>query len=478
MTSLLVPEGFQPVGKTAHDGEESAFGLIRSSIGEDALLVCGPAASGFEGEPTADGKRCPLSPEAARKLAGCLPWLRPRQFPTGEPSFGFGDRLGLATPGHIRSFVGHEVFPVLAQQSVRENARTGRTFATVLADAVFAVLREGFQGGFGADADHLKEITDAEEAARLGYTLFTCDPGDLLVDPSSLGEDEIKRRFSALDRQGDLKRRYVETTFAVDSTLVLHFTENDLSRTAVKYANALDRAVAMYEAIGEIRGDAFDYEVSVDETDDPTTPLEHLYVALELKRRGVRVASLAPRFVGAIEKGVDWRGDRAEFGRQLERHARIARSVGEYRLSLHSGSDKYSIYPDLVRATGGNCHIKTAGTSYLVALEVIATHAPALFREILALAKVAFANDSATYHISADPERVPDPENVPDADLRQIVERHDGRQLLHVTFGTIVRGPLRDDFRNVLVENEQAHFEALAHHMRRHLDAMEGRADG
>src|SRR5690606_34105975 len=107
----------------------------------------------------------------------------------------------------------------------------------------------------------------------------------------------------------------------------------------------------------------------VDETSYPTKLVEHAYVALELRRLGVEVVSLAPRFVGRFEKGVDFRaddsGDLAELTRTLAGHAGIARALGPYKLSLHSGSDKFSVYPAIAEATGGLVHLKTAGTSYL-----------------------------------------------------------------------------------------------------------------
>ncbi|HID09420.1 TPA: hypothetical protein EYP13_04270, partial [Candidatus Micrarchaeota archaeon] len=129
----------------------------------------------------------PLTPENATALMKLFSELKPRRLPQG-PSFGFGDRIGLATPGHVRALRGARAFPVLAQQSVRENSRTGRSFAEVLADAVFGAFQEGYTDGFAADADHLKSIDDALEAAELGYTFFTCDPSDHIPKVDRLPE--------------------------------------------------------------------------------------------------------------------------------------------------------------------------------------------------------------------------------------------------------------------------------------------------
>jgi len=293
VTQIDLPSAWSPVGKVALAADGSTFSLARDGRNRTHLSVCGDAAAGFDGESYGAGTLCRLTPENARRLAERLPWLRPRRLLPDGQSFGFGDRLGLATPGHIRAVWDRGIFPILAQQSVRENSRTGRTFADVLADAVFSALREGYEAGFGADADHLKEIADAEEAAGLGYTFFTCDPGDLLEDVDSLDPVDLRKRFSDLPDEAGLRERHSGRSYAVGDSLVLHFAEEEFLRTAVKYSRALDHATRMYEAIDRIAGGEFDYEVSVDETVVPTTALEHLFVALELRHRGVRIASVA-----------------------------------------------------------------------------------------------------------------------------------------------------------------------------------------
>jgi hypothetical protein len=97
-------------------------------------------------------------------------------------------------------------------------------------------------------------------------------------------------------------------------------------------------------------------EFSVDETDNPTSHAEHAYIANELKRLGVEWVSLAPRFVGRFEKGVDYIGDLAVFEEDVNGHAAIARTYGPYKISLHSGSDKFSIYKSAAQATQGLVH--------------------------------------------------------------------------------------------------------------------------
>jgi hypothetical protein len=412
-----------------------------------------------------------LTSENAVALQEQFSWLKPRQFPVG-PSFGFGDRIGLATPGHIRALSDKQVFPVVAQQSVRENARTGRTFEDVLADAVFGVFQEGYKRGFGADADHLKTDEEATEAAKIGYTMFTCDPGDHVAIVESFSAEEAETAFERLpDTEGYL-HEYLDQEIRIEGLGTLRFALDDLQRTAVKYAYAIRRAAAMYNRLSEQLPTGFDYEVSVDETETPTTPLEHLLIAQELHRQGVQFQSLALRFVGAMEKGVDWRGDFSQFSSDLRAHAAIARVLGPYRLSLHSGSDKFSLYETFSRETAGNWHVKTAGTSYLVALEVAAQKDPALFREIAALSLARFSEDRKSYHLSADPGRIPPLEELSDLQLPDLVSTLDSRQVFHVAYGSVLQSALGGELRRVLEAHEEVHYHALARHMGRHLGAL------
>jgi tagaturonate epimerase len=472
MTSLSVPEGFHAIGQAAHT-DEAAFSLVKDLAHRTYLLVNG-SATGFSGTTYGESVVCPLTQESAQELARRLPWLTPQRLPEGRPSFGFGDRLGLATPGHVRSLAGTNVFPIFAQQSVRENDRTGRSFAEVLTDATFGVFREGYDLGFGADADHLKDLKDAEEAAKAGFTFFTCDPGDHVQETDNLTQSQLAEAFDALPDAQDWRARYLNRSFQVSDDLLLRFGEEAFYRAAVKYGRAITHAADMYFGLAQLLPDGFDYEVSVDETDSPTTPLEHLFVALELHHRDVDYASLAPRFVGAMEKGVDWRGDLDQFKKDLYAHAAIARSVGGYRLSLHSGSDKFSLYALMAKATEGYCHVKTAGTSYLVVLDVLSRKDPMLFRAIAEFSLAAFAEDKATYHISADVARIPALESVGDAELPNLVETHDSRQVLHVAYGSVLNSPLGERLVNAIVRLESEHLDALKAHLGRHIQGLGG----
>src|SRR5207248_4172805 len=128
---------------------------------------------------------------------------------------------------------------------------------------------------------------------------------------------------------------------------VIDLSEEACLRAAVKYGRALNHALGLAEHIARVNeraGRDYEIELSVDETEQPTTPAEHYIIADQCLGRGMRLVSLAPRYVGDFEKGVDYKGDLAALERSLDDHAAIAALLGPYKLSLHSGSDKLSMY--------------------------------------------------------------------------------------------------------------------------------------
>jgi hypothetical protein len=265
-----------------------------------------------------------------------------------------------------------------------------------------------------------------------------------------------------------LRERYLGREFPVES-FTLAFDAETLLRAACKYGAALAHTMTLYRHLVALAGATeLELEVSVDETESPTSPAEHYFIAAELRRLGVRWISLAPRYVGRFEKGVDYVGDLDLFEAEFSRHAAIARTLGPYKLSLHSGSDKFSIYPIVARETQGLVHLKTAGTSYLEALRATARMEPDIFRQILALAHERYPEDRASYHVSADPARVPQPHEVEDAQLPALLDHFDARQMLHVTFGSALDAH-GAALKAVLSTHEEAHYAALEAHFLKHL---------
>jgi hypothetical protein len=428
---------------------------------------------GFEGLEQDDLLLCPISAVNAAVLRERLPWLKPQTLGLSRVA-GCGDRLGLATPGHVRAVRAVGGFaPIFAQQSMRENARTGRSPQEVVDDAMWGIFQEGWREPWGADADHLKTTDDIDLCLAAGYTFFTVDPGDHVDNEAHTAPIEVLAGKlhtlpwdSLADSSEGLQERYLNRSFEVEN-LTIKFDETSLVRAAAKYGRAIAHTVRMYRHLAD-RSQAFELEMSVDETDTPTSIQEHFFIASELNRLGVQWVSLAPRYIGEFEKGVDYIGDLDQFDVELAKHAAIARTLGPYKLSIHSGSDKFSIYPLFARHAGDLVHLKTAGTSYLEELRAVAKVRPVLFREILACAIERYPQDRATYHVSAELGRVPRPESVPEPDLPNLLDQFDAREVLHVTFGSALDA-FGDRILDTLRENEEIHYGLLDAHFRRHL---------
>ncbi len=429
--------------------------------------------AGFEGVLQSGIYKCPLTPENAAAIRERLPWLNPQ--PLGlAVSFGFGDRLGLATLGHIAAVEGTDVAPIFAQQSVRENARTGRTPKIVLDDAMWAVFEADWRLPWGADADHVKEISDLSPFIKAGYTFYTIDPNEYVDNDAhtdsleTLKAKAVNLPWDLLEISlEDLYQLYIENPIQLDK-ITLEFQEETLLRAAGKYG----RAVAHIKSVSDylIENVAqFDLEASVDETDTPTSVEEHYFIANELRRMGVPFLSLAPRFIGSFEKGVDYVGDIVEFDQELEKHAAVMHAIGGYKLSIHTGSDKFSIYPSIAEQARNLVHVKTAGTSYLEALRVVAKVDKVFFREILDFSSARYETDRATYHVSGKLDKVPTAKELNDNELIGLFEQFDARQVLHVTFGSVL-----DDYGERLNEILQANLglyeKYLDVHFTRHLE--------
>ena len=409
-----------------------------------------------------------------------------------SPSFGFGDRIGLATTGHVAAMkqAGGGILPIYAQQSIREMTRTGRSPQQVMDDALNGAKAAGWTGPQGADADHLKTPQDIDRTAAAGFVFFTIDPSDQ-VDGKADGysDEDLNDKYRAVADEVRGINAYRGKTVRLPSGTVVQLSDRDCTKAAVKYGRAINLAVSLADHIAATMtrlGRNWEIELSVDETPQPTTLAEHYIIAEQCLKRNMKLISLAPRFVGDFEKGVDYKGDIKAFEKSAADHAAIADMLGPYKLSLHSGSDKLSIYGILAKVTRGRFHVKTAGTSYLEALRVAARKAPDLFRRIVDFARQRYETDRATYHVSATLAGVPAPDQVNDPKKLEQLYLGDwsavpagqgftdpGRQIVHCTFGSTLTSPeLGPALKQVLAENRPTYDAILADHFARHLQAL------
>ena len=408
-----------------------------------------------------------------------------------KASFGFGDRIGLATPGHVEAMrrAGAGIAPIYVQQSIREMTRTGRSPEQVMHDALAGMAACGDAKITGADADHLKTPEDVARTVAAGFCFFTIDPSDAVDQQADdYGESQLREKFALARVHAPWFDDYCGTTRSFGKVSI-EFTEEVCLRAAVKYGAAIQQTLTLADVIREANdavGRDYEIELSVDETPQPTTLAEHAIIASECLSSGMPLVSLAPRFIGELEKGVDYKGDLAALEDSLAAHAAIAAKLGPYKLSLHSGSDKLSMYAVLARATEGRFHVKTAGTSYLEALRVAARCDDDLFRRIITFSRSRYATDRATYHVSATLDDAP----LADAGTSTLeLERaylelwgdvpqgkgftQPGRQILHCTFGSVLSDTLGTELVQLLSAEQPTYTEVLGEHFARHLEALQ-----
>ncbi|CAG7642855.1 tagaturonate epimerase family protein [Paenibacillus allorhizosphaerae] len=446
-----------------------------------AAVGKGPLYDALHGEVQDGAKLCPLSHENRLVLNRYFEYTVPRAFGTQIATIGLGDRLGIASPGHIRTVRGRNVRPILAQQSIRELNLTGRDYKQVVDAACYAAFQEGYKDGFGADGDHLKVEADIELALGLGFTMLTLDCSEKIdnnVEGTSAAEQEAKYAQLPESVRSHYESRYLNQTFPVAGSTIA-FDRETLIKNVLIYAAAIDFMEHIYVTYIKNAEREVDFEISIDETMTPTAPESHFFVAKELYSRGLTIYSMAPRFCGEFQKGIDYIGDIAQFEKELVIHAGIADDFG-YKLSIHSGSDKFSVFPIIGKYTKGRFHVKTAGTNWLEAVRTVAKVKPSLYRSMHQYALEHFEEATAYYHVTTDLSKIAPLDQVADADLADTYMNEDNaRQLIHITYGILLQAKdaqgnslFKDEFFRTLSEQEEAYAQSLISHIGKHLDLL------
>jgi hypothetical protein len=389
-------------------------------------------------------------------------------------SVGVGDRFAHQAEAQLRACAlaakrGVEVIPVW-NKSNREHTIIGSEPGSVRRAADAAVKRLGWEKPYHVDADHIR--LETVERFLPACDFFTIDVADSIGQPVPPNAVKI---FATRHPE------FLGTVAIPGVSEPFTTTPADVERVAAKYLKAVKDAGAIYNKIAWAKGsDNFIAEVSMDETDAPQTPLELLFILAALANEGVKVQTIAPKFTGRFNKGVDYVGDLAQFEKEFRDDlAVIAFAVEQFhlpanlKLSVHSGSDKFSIYPIMRKATrdaGAGLHLKTAGTTWLEELIGLAESGGdglALAKEVYAKALAKKDELCAPYAavIDIDPAELPEPEAVNGWTAEQFTGalRHDQanpafnpsfRQLLHVGFKAAAQ--MGDRYLKMLESCEEA----------------------
>jgi hypothetical protein len=374
-------------------------------------------------------------------------------------SMGVGDRFAHQARAQLRACLeaaarGVEVVPVW-NKSFREHNIVGSHPASVREAADRAVRELGWSRPYHVDADHINR--DTVESFIEACDFFTLDVAAAIGRSVPVAEIE-----AFLARHPELAGR-IEIEGLSAPVMA---TRESVAATAAKYLFAVAEAGRIYRLVESRKsGAGFITEVSMDETDLPQTPPELLVILAAIADEGIPAQTIAPKFTGRFNKGVDFVGDAAGFEAEFQADiAVIAHAVkayplpGHLKLSVHSGSDKFSLYAPIRRAlerTGAGVHLKTAGTTWLeelIGLAEAGGEGLALAQEVYAKAYADREALSAPYAavIDIDAAKLPPPEQVRGWNAEQYTGalRHDPacprynphlRQLLHVGFKVAAR---------------------------------------
>jgi tagaturonate epimerase len=392
--------------------------------------------------------------------------------PLGKFSFGMGDRFGQQGKAQLRACqlateLGAHFVPVW-NKSNREHTFIGTEPSSLRAEADAAVQALDWNGSYHVDADHIRLETVDRFLAPSDF--FTIDVADSIGKPAAPAD--VKAFVEAHPELiGTFSIPHIDHPFTI--------TRAEVERVANKFLLAAQEARNIYQHIAKAKGpENFITEVSMDETDSPQTPPELLIILAALAAQEIRLQTIAPKFTGRFNKGVDYVGDVKQFEKEFnEDLAVIAFAIQKYnlpptlKLSVHSGSDKFSLYEPMRRALkkfDAGVHIKTAGTTWLEELIGLAEAGGDGFeiaREIYAYALDHVDEFCAPYAsvIDIDKAKLPSAATVNSWSSSQFVSalRHDQknsaynpsfRQLLHVSFK--VAAKKGDRYLNALKKHE------------------------
>jgi tagaturonate epimerase len=390
----------------------------------------------------------------------------------GKFSLGMGDRFAHQAKAQLQACIlaaeqGADITPVW-NKSNREHTIIGSQPPSVRAAAQKAVTELGWKKSWHVDADHIRLETVDKFLDSSDF--FTIDVADSIGQPATAESiAAFVKRHPELS--GTVKIPKISRPFKI--------TSDEVGRVAGKYLRAVQDAGKIYRHIAKAKGAGkFITEVSMDETDSPQTPPELLIILAALADEKIPLQTIAPKFTGRFNKGVDYVGDIKQFEKEFNDDlAVIAFAIEKYglpknlKLSVHSGSDKFSIYEPIRRAlkkTGAGLHIKTAGTTWLeelIGLAEAGGDALALAKEIYADALDHREELCAPYAtvIDIDPKKLPSKEKVAKWTSKNFVSalRHDQkckdfnphfRQLLHVGFK--IAAKKGDTYLKMLEANE------------------------
>ena len=407
-------------------------------------------------------------------------------------SIGVGDRFAHQAKAQLEAIIefskpGKEIIPVW-NKSFREHELTNTEPASVREQADKAIEALGWNNSYYVDADHI-DLNNVDLFID-SSDFFTIDIADFIEKETS--QDELQNFVKKCSK-------YLGTVNLFIADEKLEITKDFIERSAKKYLRAIEEASRIYKKIASIKGEGtFVTELSFDETEKPQSPAELLFILACISEKNIPAQTVAPKFVGRFNKSIDYIGDVEKFEKEFRKHtAVIALAISEFdlpenlKLSLHSGSDKFSIYKSInktIKEFNTGIHVKTAGTTWLEELTGLALAEGKGLEAVKKIYKKAYDNIDSLSNpyqqvIDINRNNLPKHEEVlrwSGQDFANALRNNpsrkefnpDFRQLLHISYK--IAAEMDDGYTKLLEQFSDIIHENVKNNIYRHLEAIFG----
>jgi hypothetical protein len=266
-----------------------------------------------------------------------------------------------------------------------------------------------------------------------------------------------------------------------EGQLAIRFDEESVKRNTLFFYKTMDFIEEVYQLIRSKTGSRplVDFEISMEEAPFPISPQNHFFFTLELSHRGVHIQTLAPRFVGEFQKGVDDRKDREAFQRQCYHHTLIAQDYGNYKISIHSERNGLPVLSERGGLLNGSFHLRIAGTSWLEAMRLVALRNPPLYREIHGYALFLFKEASNRYPLNTDLNQILNLQELQRPEPPRLFDQEDSGKPLPIPSGLVLNAMdesgkylFKDPLYHTLTQYEEEYWSLLEKHIENHLNSV------
>ncbi len=448
---------FQEDGRTGYVFSSSIHRLGESLVmiacapEKRFLLVVSEHETGIPGAFVGEYQRYPngvalvgeLSAENAMALRHYFPWTAPVALHNYHPTIGYDNRLRIGVAEMLSRLHQYEIRPVLVQRSIPDQKSSTDAFQNTIDDAGFAVFEADWRSGWGAGGYGLASGADLEAILSTDATMVSLNlPVRIPTDAPNWGDAEVETHFLKLEppERDRILAEYANQEFVIENDSV-KISVADARQCATMYASALDFVTSAFQQLRQKRKNDFDLEISFVQNEKPISSIHHLFIARELRRRGVELSSLALGFSSEYRQDRD---TNTYIEQQIRIHAGIARTYGNYKLSIRSAISEGIFSSIIARETRGLFHLDTTESVWQIVVRIIAKHEPELYQIMCARLRENLPSPKSSQDIA--PDQFPAKASTVDVDLPELANYMGERPFIRLSYEDVLQSDLHDRF--------------------------------